>query len=361
MSKCYLIIPIATTPGRRVCIVRATISHQSVQICVAFTAPPVTLRVPPYALTMNSIYARFHPRSDCHGHRPSDRLRRTAAPSNRSVCATLRPPPALRPSRGASRWDGDARSAVRLSRGPTFRQRRAAGRMIRPIGLAHLLGTRRRRRRLASPADAERRSVDSLACAVAHPGGPGRDRLWQRRDQPLVIVPQDAQSRGAASQARLRRVREAVLALRPSWCSPAALVRRARCQCRRGAGRPRSARAAARRQSVRRRGGGAAARHRRSRGAAGRPRPVGGGLTPERCRCRRDRWRAGRLATVHTTPTRRPGHGAAITLTAVSGNALRSHPPRLIRRARHFFGVPCARAASQCRTGRAGLGTSVQL
>ena len=84
--------------------------------------------------------------------------------------------------------------------------------------LAHLLALSRRRRRAASLrlcgiAERQERGC-ALARAAAHPrAGPGRDRLWQRRN--LAARHRAAGSRkagDAASQARLRRVRETVRA-----------------------------------------------------------------------------------------------------------------------------------------------------
>ena len=154
-----------------------------------------------------------------------DRLRRTAAPRAIGLWATLliAASPATAAD-DASRWDGDARSAVRLIAGS-----RAGGQDCTPArrhrdqaqaGLAHLLAVSRGRRRAAALrlwGIAERQGGRGpVARTAAHRGGElGGDRVYRRR-HPAACGPaaERGEAGGAASQARLCGVREAVRARR---------------------------------------------------------------------------------------------------------------------------------------------------
>ena len=154
-----------------------------------------------------------------------DRLRRTAAPRAMAFCATLLT--AAGPATAAdeaSRWDGDARSAHPPDRGvASGRQDRApAGRHPNQAqaGLAHLLevpGGRRRAAALRLCGIAERQGGRGpVARAAAHPGGePGGDRIYRRPHSAACDrAAERGEAGGAASQARLCGVREAVRARR---------------------------------------------------------------------------------------------------------------------------------------------------
>jgi DsbC/DsbD-like thiol-disulfide interchange protein len=152
-----------------------------------------------------------------------DRLRRTAAPRAIGLCATLliAASPATAAD-DASRWDGDARSAIRLIAGSSPAGKTAplrAGIEIRLKPGWHTYwrypGGRRRAAALRLWGIAEPQGGRGhVARAAAHPGGePGGDRVY-RRHHPAACDPaaKRGEARGAASQARLCGVREVVRA-----------------------------------------------------------------------------------------------------------------------------------------------------
>ena len=278
----------------------------------------------------------------------------------------------------ASRWDGDARSAIRLIAGSPPAGKTAPLRAGIEIRLKPGWHTYWR-----YPGDAGvppqfdfAGSQNVKAVEVLWPA-PQRivgGRLVRRSAIPrgvifpLRVVPQEArQAGGAASQARLCDVREAVRAgRRPqrTGARPAAAHRRmlrsppprraCRSRSRLGEGGDLAIR------SVRREHG--AAQGRASSSTSRRPRgrgPVcrGADASNGRCRCRR-RSKARRpacSASCSNSTARRPAtsyEGAALTLTAVAPGRDRGRDPsRLIRPSALICWCPCARPASS-RHGR---------